>query len=41
MVGDHLEHWDIHLNKLRKTPQAMLNTKFQASKPNGSEEDDF
>ena len=38
----HIETWDLHLNKLGKGPhQAMLHTKFQASEPSGSEEEDF
>ena len=41
MAQDHLGPWDLHLNKLGKGPLAMLVTEFQASKPSGSEEEDF
>ena len=43
MPQGHLGPWDLHLNKLGKGPLAklMLVTEFQASKPSGSEEEDF
>ena len=37
MVQDHLGPWDLHLNKLGKGPLGNV----QASKPSGSEEEDF
>ena len=40
-MPDHLVPRDLHLNKLGKGPLAMLHTKFQASKPNGSEKENF
>ena len=40
-MPDHLAPRDLHLNKLGKGPQAMLHTKFQASKPSGSEKENF
>ena len=36
-----LETWDRHLNRHGKGLLGLLNTKFQASKPSGSEEEDF
>ena len=39
MVQDHLEPWDLHLNKLGKGPLSNASTEFQASKPSGFEED--
>ena len=42
MAQDHLGPWDLHLNKLGKGPLGnLLVTEFQASKPSGSEEEDF
>ena len=42
LVQDHLGTWDLHLNKfLVNNHQAMLHTKFQTSKPSGSEEEEF
>ena len=38
----HFGTLDLHLNKLAKDNNwAMLHTKFQASEPSGSEEEDF
>ena len=37
----HRGPWEIHLSKLVKEHYAMLHTKFQASEPSGSEEEDF
>ena len=41
MAQGHLGPWDPYLNNLVKDHWAMLHTKFQESKPSGSEEDDF
>ena len=41
MAQDHLGPWDLHLNKLGKGSLGMLVSEFQASKPSGSEEEDF
>ena len=37
----HLGPWDLHLNILGKGPLGNLHTKFQASEPSGSEEEDL
>ena len=41
MAQDHLGPWDLHLNKLGKGSLGYAITEFQASKPSGSEEEDF
>ena len=40
-MRDHLGPWDLHLNRLGKGSLGNPHTKFQASKPSGSEEEDF
>ena len=42
LARDNLGPWDLHLNKLGKGPLGnAIYTKFQASEPSGSEEEDF
>ena len=37
----HLGTWDLHLNNLGKGPLGNATYQFHASKPSGSEEEDF
>ena len=41
LAGGHLGSWDLHLNKIGKGLLGNATYQFQASKPNGSEDEEF